>query len=311
MTDGSRSEAVHCEDVTARDAGSATSDRIGTFVANLRQRAVPALARAAGRVVARFPRGLDGITRVRFYAQRLTPEGVIEAYQLGLVPLTDAKGRIHWLDFDPRGVIPIADFRVGSELRRTCRKGTFRVTVNRDFRGVIRGCADGHMRRLKSGEASWVTPEIVDVYTELHRMCAAHSVEVYQGERLVGGVYGVSIGAYFCGESRFYLVSGAGQVAMAYLCHVLRAGGYLLHDAQMATPNLERFGCHTISKAEFRAQRIRAMLGSARFEMTAFPPPDNARAQEVQSRSSAPPVAGARPRREAGDRQDSPHGAPV
>jgi len=301
-TDGPRPDAVHGESMIAHAARTSVLARLGEVVTDLKQGMLQALARGAGGIIGQIPRGPESLTRVALYAQPFTPECVIEAYQLGFVPVTNAEGRIQWLDFDPRGVIPIADFHIAREIRRVCRKGTFHVTVNQDFRGVIQGCAEGKSRRARNGDASWVTPEIVDVYTALHRMGAAHSVEVWQGERLVGGTYGVSIGAYFCGESQFYLVSNAGKVALAYLCHILKTGGYLLHDAQMVTPYLQSFGCHGISRTEFRTQRIRAQLGSARFEMTELAPDDTLECK-TRSRSGArdhlAPIMGSKPLRAA------------
>lgn len=155
-----------------------------------------------------------------------TPELVIQGYLQGIGPFA-SHGVIHWYDPDPRGLLPITEYHVSKTTRRIVRQGRFSVTVDRDFAGTIRGCAEARPGR----ETTFITPAFIEAYLGLHAMGLAHSVEAWQGDRLVGGVFGLALGAYFVSESQFTRVDNAGKVALVHLLAILRAGGFLLHDA--------------------------------------------------------------------------------
>ena len=176
----------------------------------------------------------------------LDPELLLAAYAQGIFPMAvNARGRLGWFSPDPRALIPLDErFHVPHGLRRALKKGRFTITVDQDFEGVIRACAQSH------GE-TWISPEIRRGYTELHRAGHAHSVEARLEGRLVGGLYGVRLGAAFFGESMFHWETDASKVALVALVERLRAGGFRLLDTQWTTPHLERFGAFEMPKADY------------------------------------------------------------
>jgi leucyl/phenylalanyl-tRNA--protein transferase len=170
------------------------------------------------------------------------------AYASGWFPMaddSDPAGQIRWYSPDPRGIIPLEAFHVPRRLARTIRQGAFEVACDRDFPSVIAACA------ADRDEGTWITGEIIDTYTALHERGFAHSVEVRQEGRLVGGLYGVSLRGAFFGESMFHTVTGASKVALAALVDHLRARSFLLLDVQWTTPHLERFGAIEISRRRY------------------------------------------------------------
>ncbi|MCE5302683.1 MAG: leucyl/phenylalanyl-tRNA--protein transferase, partial [Planctomycetaceae bacterium] len=167
-----------------------------------------------------------------------------------------------WWSPDPRAVIEFDRFHVSRRLRRTCRGAKFEVTRDVDFAGVIRGCAMAPGRVNQT----WLTPEMIDAYTELHRLGHAHSVEVWHEHELAGGVYGVSLGALFAAESKFYRVRDASNVALVHLVEHLRRQGYTLVDIQQLTPHTARFGARTIPRTEYLTRLADALQGVAIFE---------------------------------------------
>ncbi len=168
---------------------------------------------------------------------------LIAAYRQGIFPMAiDAKGTIGWFSPDPRAIIPLDDrFHIPHGLQRTLRKGRFTVTANRDFSAVIAACSTAH------GE-TWISGDIIRVYTELHRARQAHSVEVWLDDTLAGGLYGVQLGGAFFGESMFHRETDASKVALVWLVERLRARGFSLLDTQWTTPHLIRFGAHEIPR---------------------------------------------------------------
>ncbi len=182
----------------------------------------------------------------------LTPEVLLSAYRSGVFPMgDDVTGAVHWYAPDPRGILPLDDFHVPRTLRRTVRQAPFEVSTDRDFEAVIRACADR--------ERTWITEEIIGVYGALHRRGHAHSVECRQGGRLVGGLYGVSLGGAFFGESMFHRVTDASKVAFVHLVRRMRQRGFVLLDTQYTTPHLERFGAVEISRATYERRLARAV----------------------------------------------------
>ena len=198
------------------------------------------------------------------FGGRLSPDWLLDAYRHGIFPwpITDFEAPLAWWSPDPRAVIEFDRFHVSRRLRRTCRGAKFEVTRDVDFAGVIRGCAMAPGRVNQT----WLTPEMIDAYTELHRLGHAHSVEVWHEHELAGGVYGVSLGALFAAESKFYRVRDASNVALVHLVEHLRRQGYTLVDIQQLTPHTARFGARTIPRTEYLTRLADALQGVAIFE---------------------------------------------
>ena len=184
----------------------------------------------------------------------LDPELILTAYRRGVFPMAvDARGTIRWFSPDPRAIIPLDDrFHVPHGLRRTLKKNPFAVTFDQDFPAVIRECA-------KRKDGTWISPGIMKSYGRLHKVGHAHSVEVWREDELVGGLYGVHIGAAFFGESMFHRATDASKVALVALVERLRAGGFDLLDTQWLTPHLAQFGTYEISRAHYLRRLRRAI----------------------------------------------------
>jgi leucyl/phenylalanyl-tRNA--protein transferase len=189
---------------------------------------------------------------------RLTPQLLVRAYASGVFPMADGRGgRIHWYAPDPRAIIPLDAFHVPRSLRQTIAKGVFAVTADADFPRVIRACAER--------EETWISGEIIRAYTELHRLGLAHSVEAWRDGRLAGGLYGVSLGGAFFGESMFSRETDASKVALVALVERLRERGFLLLDTQYLTPHLARFGAVEIPRREYERRLAAALALWRRF----------------------------------------------
>lgn len=166
----------------------------------------------------------------------LQPATLLDAYTHGIFPWPMGDGTLYWWSPDPRCIIPLTGLHVSRTLRRRLRRGDLDVTRDRAFMEVVAGCAD------RPGEGTWILPEMAAAYERLHRLGVAHSVEVWQGDRLVGGVYGVATGGVFSGESMFHRIPDASKVALVGLVAHLREAGFALFDVQLWTPHLERMG---------------------------------------------------------------------
>ena len=193
---------------------------------------------------------------------------LLRAYMLGLFPMAEDRDSevLHWIEPRARCVIPLDAFHVPRRLRRTVRRRPFELAVDRDFAAVIRECAAPAPGR----ERTWLNDQLVELYIELHRAGFAHSVECRVEGTLAGGLYGVSLGRAFFGESMFSRVRDASKVALVELVGRLRAAGYQLLDAQFATEHLTRFGAVEIPRAAYR-RRLSAALAAG---PTAFPRDD-------------------------------------
>ena len=189
---------------------------------------------------------------------RLTPEILEACYRAGAFPMADRFGRIEFYRSDPRSVLELGDLRVSRSLGRTVRKGTYEVRVDEDFEGVVRACADR--------EETWINAEIVRAYAELHRAGKAHSVEAYHEGGLVGGLYGVSLGGAFMGESMFSRMRDASKVCLVYLVERLRERGYVLLDCQVQSDHLARLGAKEIPEIEYLDRLQRALRLDRTFE---------------------------------------------
>lgn len=176
----------------------------------------------------------------------LDPKLLLAVYRRGIFPMAvNERGDIGWFSPDPRAIIPLDKwFHIPHGLRRALKKQRFAITFDRDFPAVVRECA-------KRQEGTWISPEIVESYCRLHQLGHAHSVEVWQADRLVGGLYGVHIGGAFFGESMFHRVTDASKVALVTLVERLRSGRFRLLDTQWLTPHLAQFGTYEISRAHY------------------------------------------------------------
>lgn len=176
--------------------------------------------------------------------QTIDPELLLRAYALGWFPMgTGRRGRIEWFSPDPRGILPIQTFHAPSRLRRVVRQSRFTIRIDTAFEAVMRACAHR--------DETWITEDIVASYVSLHRLGLAHSVETWQDDQLVGGLYGVALGGAFFGESMFHTATDASKVALVALVERLRDRGFVLLDTQWVTPHLAQFGGVEIPRADY------------------------------------------------------------
>lgn len=189
---------------------------------------------------------------VVLFGGRLNCEWLLDAYAHGIFPwpIFDGTDIVVWWSPDPRAIFELDGLRVTRRLMRTCRSGQFEVSCDRDFLGVVRGCATAQDRQHNT----WLTPKMIEAYGQLHAEGHAHSVEVWQDGQLVGGTYGVTIGGLYAGESMFYRATDASKVALVYLVHHLRARGYALFDVQQRTDHTGRLGAVEIPRSEYLAR---------------------------------------------------------
>lgn len=177
----------------------------------------------------------------------LTAADLMYGYMNGIFPMADSDGTLYWYSPDPRAIIPIDTYKPPRSLRSVINKKTFEIRINTDFEEVMNRCAAPR----SDGEGTWISPEIVEAYTDLHQMGMAHSVEAYLYGKLVGGLYGVAIGSVFFGESMFYHEPNASKVAFHFLIEILRKQGYKLLDTQFMNDNVRRYGAIEIPRAEY------------------------------------------------------------
>jgi leucyl/phenylalanyl-tRNA--protein transferase len=183
----------------------------------------------------------------------LSSTTLISAYSQGIFPWYDNSTPILWWSPDPRAIMQLDDIYISKRLARTIRQEKFKTTINQDFRGVMEGCAH------RPYEGTWITPEVIGAYQNLHSMGYAHSVEAWLGERLVGGIYGVSIGGFFAGESMFHTETDAGKVALARLVEHLSAKGYELFDLQILNDHTASLGATEITRNDY-LQRLKMAI---------------------------------------------------
>lgn len=193
----------------------------------------------------------------------LTPELLLRAYAAGIFPMAETRHTDHvfWVDPKTRGVLPLDDFHVPRRLRRTVRNGPFTVTFNTDFAEVVSLCAEQNGGR----NDTWINPPIEAAVNELHAMGFAHSVECRVKGELVGGLYGISLGAAFFGESMFSRARDASKVALVHLVARLRLGGFRLLDTQFITDHLAQFGAREIPAREYLVHLEEALTYQAGF----------------------------------------------
>lgn len=195
------------------------------------------------------------------FAVELTPELILRAYQAGIFPMAEDADSddLFWVSPQHRGIIPLDGFHVSHSLKKLLRRHRFEVRVDTDFAAVIEGCATEGSER----DTTWINPTIRRLYGQLFDRGFVHTVEVWDGPALVGGLYGVSIGAAFFGESMFHRVTGASKIALHHLVQRLNAGGYRLLDTQFVTDNLRTFGGVEIPREEYELRLAEAVSGQA------------------------------------------------
>lgn len=183
----------------------------------------------------------------------LTTEILIRAYSMGVFPMAEAQDAtdLFWLDPQQRGILPLDGFHISRSLAKRLRAQPFNITVDTAFARVVQGCA--------ARPETWINDQIFALFCQLHHMGHAHTVEVWDGRNLVGGVYGLALGGVFCGESMFSTRTDASKIALAYLVDRLRMGGFALFDTQFTTAHLQSLGGVEISRAEYR-RRLNAAL---------------------------------------------------
>jgi leucyl/phenylalanyl-tRNA---protein transferase len=208
-------------------------------------------------------------SRIRIMASRenafieITPEVLLKAYACGIFPMAESADdpALYWIEPELRGIIPLDTFHVPARLARTVRTTAVVVRVNRDFEGVIEGCAAPKRDRART----WINGRIRRIYRALYAHGHCHSVEVYDGAELVGGLYGVSLGRAFFGESMFHRARDASKIALVHLIARLKAGGYRLLDTQFVTDHLRTFGAVEVPKRRYHRLLEEALVGEADF----------------------------------------------
>ncbi|SDE42428.1 leucyl/phenylalanyl-tRNA--protein transferase [Kordiimonas lacus] len=194
----------------------------------------------------------------------ITPNLLLQAYAAGVFPMADSRedDELFWVDPDERGIIPLDKFHIPKSLAKIVRQDRFTVTVDEAFQKVVQACA----RPARGRNTTWISERIEHLYTDLHERGFAHSVECWLEGELVGGLYGVSLGGAFFGESMFHTATGASKVALAHLVARLKAGRFILLDTQFVTDHLKQFGACELPREEYQAMlKAALMIHSANF----------------------------------------------
>ena len=192
----------------------------------------------------------------------LDPMILMARYAQGIFPMAHDDGKIHWYDPDPRAIIPLDDrFHISRRLQRTINRSPYEIRINHDFLGVMKGCAAVAIGR----ETTWIDEQIIEAYNKLHQQGYAHSVEAWQGEKLVGGLYGVALRGLFAGESMFSQADDASKICLVALVNRLRERGFKLLDTQFTTPHLMQFGVIEVSRVQYKWLLKFALQISAEF----------------------------------------------
>lgn len=197
---------------------------------------------------------------------KITPELLLSAYAAGVFPMAESStsSTMHWVDPRHRGIFDLDNFHISRSLSKRIAQDPYTIRTNSDFSGTVAACADR--------DETWINAEIFSLYKALHMAGFAHSLEVWDGADLVGGVYGVSLGAAFFGESMFSRRTDASKIALAWLVHRLRAGGYRLFDTQFLTPHLASLGATEISRQDYHTRLKAALNQTASFDPPGYAP---------------------------------------
>jgi len=193
----------------------------------------------------------------------LTPQVLLKAYACGIFPMAESADdpSLYWIEPEARGILPLGHFHIPRRLRRTVRNDLFEIHIDHDFDAVISGCAEAVPGRTKT----WINTRIRRLYGELFDLGHCHTVEVWSGSDLVGGLYGVSIGAAFFGESMFSRARDASKVALVHLVARLKFGGFQLLDSQFTTEHLTQFGAVDVERRQYHHLLERAIATDADF----------------------------------------------
>ena len=215
----------------------------------------------------------------------ITPEVLLKAYACGIFPMAENAddAALYWIEPELRGIIPLDTFHLSGRLARTLRSEPFEVVCNRDFDAVIEGCAEPAPGRSRT----WINERIRSLYRRLYDIGHCHTVEVYDGAHLVGGLYGVSLGRTFFGESMFHRARDASKIALVHLVARLRAGGFRLLDTQFVTEHLKTFGATEVPRRQYHKLLSDALVGEANFAV--FPLGVPLRGDVAVARATAPP----------------------
>ncbi|HBR36467.1 MAG TPA: leucyl/phenylalanyl-tRNA--protein transferase [Sulfitobacter pontiacus] len=199
----------------------------------------------------------------------LTPELLLHGYSIGIFPMAEHRDdpEIFWVDPRRRGVFPLDGFHISRSLARAMRRTRFTITTNTAFNDVVAGCADR--------ADTWINAEIFSLYAQLHTLGHAHALEVWEDDMLVGGVYGVTLGRAFFGESMFSRRDNASKIALACLVDRLNRGGFTLFDTQFLTPHLASLGAQEITRAAYHARLEMALMKTADFTAPAAASPQD------------------------------------
>lgn len=189
--------------------------------------------------------------------EELTPELLLRAYAAGIFPMAENRtsSELHWIDPKQRGIFPLDGFHMSRSLKKTALRGGFEPRFNTDFAAVVDACADR--------DETWINGVIRDLYLRLHASGYAHSQEIWQGDELIGGVYGIALGGCFCGESMFSHRTGGSKLALAWLIDRLCLTGFTLFDTQFLTPHLHSLGAIEISREEYHQKLRKALMHGA------------------------------------------------
>lgn len=191
----------------------------------------------------------------------ITAEMLVQAYSSGLFPMAEEDGEIFWYNPDPRAIIPIETYKPAKSLKPIINQKRFEIRIDTSFEQVMRHCASPR----SDEDETWISEDLITAYTSLHELGFAHSVEAWQDGELVGGLYGVALGAAFFGESMFSLVSNSSKVAFHYLVQILREQNYQLLDSQFMNDNVLRYGAIDIPRAEYKKRLAKALKTSCDF----------------------------------------------
>jgi leucyl/phenylalanyl-tRNA--protein transferase len=193
----------------------------------------------------------------------ITPEVLLKAYACGIFPMAESADdpALYWIEPENRGIIPLERFHVSSRLARTVRADRFTVAINRNFEAVLDGCAEPQPGRPRT----WINTRIRSLYCKLYERRHCHSVEAYDGDELVGGLYGVTLGRAFFGESMFHRSRDASKVALVHLVARLKAGGFKLLDTQFVTDHLKTFGALEVPRRQYHKLLESALVGEGDF----------------------------------------------
>lgn len=191
---------------------------------------------------------------------RLDPDSLLQAYSQGAFPMADHDGKLHWYTANPRGILPLDQFHIPQTLRQLIRQKKFEIRINHNFQATMRACMSNRIQN------TWINEKLISAFVRLHELGHAHSIEAWQNNQLAGGLYGVSLGSAFFGESMFHHQRDASKVALAALVERLNERGYELLDTQTCTQHLKRFGVIEIPEEDYLARLAKAIERECRFD---------------------------------------------